>query len=220
MRLRVPPATLAIVALTGVVSLAISLLHRNDAAMFAMGFIPQRLSVPTPRGFGMVPVLLTPLSATLVHSGYSHLIGNLCVLLVAGSFTERSLGWRQMLILYVVSAYAAACAQWVVEPNNLNPMIGASGAIAGCIGALIVLRAPIRFRGLGFLTSRAVQVLWYICAWTVAIVAVAMVARSEGYPSAWGAHVGGFIAGSLMARPLRFIRLRTRQLQRSQASEA
>jgi membrane associated rhomboid family serine protease len=93
-------------------------------------------------------------------------------------------------------------------------MIGASGAIAGCIGALIVLRAPVRFRGLGFLSSRGVQLLWYICAWTLVIVAVAVIARNEGFPSAWGAHVGGFIAGSLMARPLRFIRLRTRQLAR------
>ena len=99
-----------------------------------MGFIPDRFSggvLPFPA----VPAVLTPLSATLVHSSFLHLALNLLILAWCGSWVERVLGAGPLVLLYVVSAFVAAFAQWLVGPHDNVPMIGASGAISGVIGA-------------------------------------------------------------------------------------
>ena len=82
-----------------------------DAAALALGFIPARLSgvaVPWPA----VPAILTPLGATLVHSGLIHLGFNLLVFVWCGTHVERILGRTGLIALYLVGAYAAALAQW------------------------------------------------------------------------------------------------------------
>lgn len=212
--MRLPVATLALGAVTAVTSAAISLTHRDQWAMFAMGVIPQRLDGPTPTGFGMLPAIVTPLSATLVHTDYTHLLTNLILLLAAGTLTERAMGWRGLLIVYAAGAYAAGLGQWVLAPSGLNPMVGASGAIGACIGAQTALYGPIRARRIGALAPRSVQIGWQIFAWALLNLGMAVVAWEKGYPIAWGAHIGGFIPGILMARPLQFIRLRGARVRR------
>ena len=214
MRLRLPPVTLAIAGLTTAASLAATVTHREQWAMFALGFIPIRLVAVTPSGFGMVPALLTPLSATLVHSGYVHLLSNLLMLLFGGTLSERALGWRRTLIVYVAGAYAAASAQWMVGPHSLDPMVGASGAIAALVGAQCALYGAIRAPAIGTIAPRTVQIAWQIAAWAAINILGAIAAKGEGFPIAWAAHIGGFVAGILMARPLLFIRLRLSRINR------
>jgi membrane associated rhomboid family serine protease len=217
MRLRLPWATLALTVLTTTVSLAITLTHQEEWAMFAMGFIPTRLNAAPPAALGMVPAILSPLSATLVHSGYMHLFSNMMMLILTGSFTERALGWQRTLLVYAAGAYAAALAQWAGAPYGLDPMVGASGAIAACIGAQCALYGPIRARKIGSFRPRPVQILWQIVAWTVLNVLGAIAARANGFPIAWAAHIGGFVVGIVMARPLLFIRLRASRIRRAAA---
>ena len=120
-----------VTALAWVIALVIG---KSEQAALALGFIPARLSgvvVPWPA----VPTILTPLTATLVHSGLIHLGFNLLVFVWCGAAVERVLGITGLLVLYVVGAYAAALAQWGVDPSGTVPMVGASGAISAVIGA-------------------------------------------------------------------------------------
>ena len=83
--------------------------------LMRLGFIPARFSLPsTP--FPAVPAFLTPLTATLVHGGLIHLGFNLLIFVWCGRQVERVLGAVGLVVLYVVGAYAAAAAQFVVEP--------------------------------------------------------------------------------------------------------
>jgi membrane associated rhomboid family serine protease len=213
MRLRLPPATLALIGLTAGASGVLTLTHREQWAVFAMSVIPARFASGAPADFAAVPALLTPLSATLVHSGYVHLSSNLAMLLVTGSLTERALGWRRTLMVYLAGAYAAALAQWAVDPQGLEPMVGASGAIAAFVGAQCALYGALRAPAIGPFGPRMVQIAWQIAAWTLVNLLGEAIARREGFPIAWAAHVGGFVAGILMARPLLFIRLRESRLK-------
>ena len=104
---RIPrTATNAITILTAV-AFIVGLLFSTDAAPLSLGFIPARLSgvaVPWPA----VPAILTPLSATLVHSGLIHLGFNLLVFVWCGTQVERVLGKTGLIVLYLIGAYAAA----------------------------------------------------------------------------------------------------------------
>src|SRR3546814_8201154 len=83
---------------------------------------------------GLAPAFLTPLTATLVHAGISHVGFNLLILLFCGRAVETSIGGKQLAILYIVGAYAAAAAQYAVDPIDQTPMVGASGAISAVLG--------------------------------------------------------------------------------------
>src|SRR6185312_6766182 len=92
-----------------------------------------------------LPVWITPLTATLVHSSWIHVGLNLMILIYCGRQIEPLLGPARYLILYVVGAYAAALAQWLSAPWSPSPMVGASGAISAVIGtyALIYSRREV-----------------------------------------------------------------------------
>ncbi len=106
----------------------------SEQAALVMGFIPARLSgelVP----WAAVPTFLTPLTATLVHAGLIHLGFNLLIFVWCGTAVERVLGKSGLIVLYLVGAYAAALAQWALDPAGTVPMVGASGAISAVMGA-------------------------------------------------------------------------------------
>ncbi|MGI8612307.1 MAG: rhomboid family intramembrane serine protease, partial [Sphingomicrobium sp.] len=155
-----------------------------------------------------VPVLLTPLSATLVHGGMLHLALNLLMLVWCGTLVERVLGRAGLLILYGIGAYAAAIAQWAIDPGEMTPMIGASGAISAVIGAFAlsfgqqkrIVRSP--------RLNRALNALWLLAAWVVLQVMIGVLAGAQGYLLAAPAHIGGFVAGLLLQRPLLLWRYR------------
>lgn len=197
-------ATLAIAALTAVVSLAIVAGGLGSQAALTMGFIPLRLwaSVDVP---GALPVWLTPLSATLVHAGVVHLALNLVMLVFAGQQVERALGWRATLLLYLVGAYVAAGAQalqalWLGGAEVT--MVGASGAISAWVGAYALLYGRPRAKALGPVSAQIVHVVWLAVAWAVINFGVGLMSSAGGTPIAVGAHVGGFLAGLALARPL------------------
>src|SRR3712207_709330 len=136
--LRAAPVTLAIAGVTAAAWLLAWLAGWQEGAAIGGGFIPARVGGlpgdPLP-----VPVWLTPLTSTLVHSGFVHLFFNLVILLFCGRSTERVLGGRGILILYLVGAYAAAAAQYAADPAGRMPMVGASGAISALLGAYALL---------------------------------------------------------------------------------
>jgi membrane associated rhomboid family serine protease len=204
---RIPrTATNAITVLTAVAWI-VALLFAPDTAALSLGFIPARLSglaVPWPA----VPAILTPLSATLVHSGLVHLGFNLLVFVWCGTQVERVLGKTGLVVLYLIGAYAAALTQYAAQPMATVPMVGASGAISAVMGAFALSFGRARMLTRSPTLNRWINALWLMAAWVVLQVMMGWLAGGQGYLLATPAHVGGFAAGLLLQRPLLLWRYR------------
>jgi membrane associated rhomboid family serine protease len=177
-----------------------------DVASLKGGFIPARISglaqVP-----GAVPVWLTPITATLVHAGLLHIGFNLLMFVFVGRFVESVIGGGPSAILYIVGAYAAALLHWSMDPMSTVPMVGASGAISATFGAYAVFFGRDRTRGIGPLSGYAVRIIWLASAWIFVQALIGMAALG-GVQVAIFAHIGGFVAGLALARPLLLWRYR------------
>jgi membrane associated rhomboid family serine protease len=200
-------ATNIITALTALAWIIAVLFAWSDQAALRLGFIPGRLS-GAEMYIAAAPAWLTPLTATLVHSGLIHLGFNLLVFVWCGTAVERILGRAGLVILYVLGAYAAAAGQWLADPMGLVPMVGASGAISAVIGAFsLSFGRPRQFTRSQRL-NRWINALWLLVAWVVLQMAMGWLAGGQGYLLATPAHIGGFIAGLLLQRPLLLWRYR------------
>ena len=200
-------ATGAIALLTALVWLLTAVIGADERAAVVMGVIPARLSglidiAPA------VPAWLTPLSATLVHGGILHLALNLLMLVWCGTLVERVLGPSALVLLYLVGAFAAAIAQWLVAPVSPTPMIGASGAISAVIGAFALSFGQQKRIVRSVRLNRALNALWLLAAWVVLQVMIGILAGAQGYLLATPAHIGGFVAGIALQRPLLLWRYR------------
>lgn len=201
--LKAAPATIGIAVLTTLVSLAVTLLGLEPHAALYAGFMPARASLGIAGDIdGLVPTILTPLSSALVHVGLVHLGFNLVTLVFCGIATERALGSRGIVVLYLVGAYAACAAQWAVDPVSPVPMIGASGAASAVVGAYALLYGRQRTKDVGPIPAWLLHVLWLLVAWTVLNVAIGVMSMQAGTPIAAAAHVGGFLGGLILCRPL------------------
>ena len=148
-----------------------------------------------------VPTWLTPLSATLVHGGWAHLGLNLVMFVYCGAQVERVLGARGLVVLYLVGGYAAGAAQWASDPTAITPMIGASGAISAVVAAYALLFGQRQAKGIGPVPARVVHVLWLAAAW-IGIQLLIGLAGMMGGAIAIFAHIGGFLSGLVLTRPL------------------
>jgi membrane associated rhomboid family serine protease len=200
-------ATNIITAITALAWVIAAVLGQSDQASFAFGFIPLRVGMP-----GAVspaaPVFLTPLTATLVHSGLVHLGFNLLILLWCGTQVERIIGASGLVTLYAVGAYAAALAQWAVNPHGNVPVVGASGAISAVMGAFALSYGRARAFTNNLMVNRWINVAWLMAAWVVLQLMMGWLGNQQGYLLATPAHVGGFAAGLLLQRPLLLWRYR------------
>lgn len=199
---RIPrTATVAITALTALCWLVASVVTTPDRVAILFGFVPARFS-----GLfnivGAAPAFLTPLTATLVHSGLVHLGFNLLMFVWCGTQVERVLGRFELVFLYVVGAYASALAQWAMAPVSLTPMVGASGAISAVVGAYALSFGRAKRVSDNLHINRWINVIWLMVAWVVLQVMMGWLAGGQGYLLATPAHIGGFAAGLLLQRPL------------------
>ncbi len=199
---RIPrTATVAISAVTALLWLIASLIASPDRVAAVLGFIPARFSGLVEVS-PAVPTFLTPLTATLAHSGLVHLGFNLLIFIFCGAQVERVLGRTGLVILYLVGAYCSALAQWVVAPHSLTPVIGASGAISAVVGAYALSFGRPKQITENFRLNRWLNVAWLMTAWIVLQVMMAWLGDQQGYLLATPAHIGGFAAGLMLQRPL------------------
>lgn len=124
-----PGVTITLIALNVVVFLFQLLLSERamDAFIFAFGVVPAQLSI------------LSIFTSMFVHGGLAHLAGNMLFLWIFGDNVEDRLGHGRFIVFYLLCGVAAALAQVTLNPESLVPMVGASGAIAGVMGAYLVL---------------------------------------------------------------------------------
>jgi membrane associated rhomboid family serine protease len=199
--------TITIAAVTAIAWGLAAGLGLGDGAAIWAGFIPARVA-DLPNDGSLAPLFLTPLTATLVHAGPMHLLFNLLFLLFCGRSVEVIIGGRQLAILYVTGAYAAAAAHYLPAPGELTPMIGASGAISAVLGAYAMLFGRNRVKIANPNIALWVNALWLAAAWVVLQLIVGLTFETQGSRMAIAAHIGGFLAGLLLAKPLLLLRYR------------
>ncbi|MFM7027350.1 MAG: rhomboid family intramembrane serine protease [Chakrabartia sp.] len=195
------PGVRLIAAITVLAWLAqMAFIPLEDAAVLG-GFVPARFWGEMP-GYDLIPRLLTPLSATLVHGDFFHLTMNLLTFWFCGRIVERALGTSGLVLLYVIGAYASAATHLLVNLNKADPMIGASGAISAVLGAYAMLFSSSQARNLGPIPAEWVRALWLAAAWAGVQWMIGAAGAASGYSIAIAAHIGGFLVGLLLARPL------------------
>ncbi len=164
--------------------------------------IPQNLInnslEPGPAGF---PNILTMITSTFLHGGLMHIAGNMLFLWIFGNNIEDTVGHFKFILFYFVAALAAGFTQSIITPFSNIPLIGASGAVAGVLGAYLLLFPQARILTLFwlffFIRIIKVPAIIFLGLWFLLQIMYAGI--GEGV--AWFAHIGGFIAGMVMIIP-------------------
>jgi membrane associated rhomboid family serine protease len=197
-------------------SLSASVCEFGMIAGEVLGRLPE--GTPIPVG-GAVPCItgsqtawLTPVTSMFLHGGWLHLLGNMWFLWVFGNNVEDAMGKARFLLFYLLSGALAAGTQAFVNPASAIPMVGASGAISGVMGAYIVLYPRVHVHMLVFLgifiTRIRVPAVFMLGYWFLLqlLGGIPALAAESGGVAFW-AHAGGFVAGLLLVFPFRSRRL-------------
>lgn len=176
-----------------------------------LGRLPAGVSVSLGQGFECVttgtPNYLSVFTSMFLHGSWFHILGNMWFLWIFGNNIEDVMGHGRFSVFYLLSGIAAAAAQSFSNPHSAVPMIGASGAISGVMGAYLVLFPKIRVHTLVFLgffiTTIAVPAYLMLVYWFVIQVLGGLPALGGGADSggvAFFAHVGGFASGVVLVK--------------------
>ena len=154
----------------------------------------------------------TPLTSMFMHGGWFHLLGNMWFLWIFGNNVEDSMGHARFVVFYLLCGLAAAALQTMADPSSVIPMVGASGAIGGVMGAYVLLYPRVHVHMLvvlGFYaTTFAVPAIFMLGYWfVVQLVSGWMSVGVEGGGVAFWAHIGGFVAGAVLVLLFRNPRL-------------
>jgi membrane associated rhomboid family serine protease len=173
-----------------------------DAAIQVFGFVPRRFfGWEQAGGAPLDPWRFVPLvTANFLHGGWLHIIGNMWFLGVFGDNVEDRLGHFRFLLFYLLCGAASMLVQGAVLPTSAVPAIGASGAIAGVLGAYLVLYPGARVRTLVFIFLVDLPAVVFLGLWFLAQLLNGTASLSPGAGVAasgvaWWAHVGGFVVG-------------------------
>ena len=180
-----------------------------------LGLLPGELlqSVPTGSGFQIGPDLyctvtdssswVSVISHMFMHGSWMHIIGNMWFLWIFGNNVEDSMGHLRFIVFYLLCGLAAAGLQVATDPASIIPMVGASGAIGGVMGAYVMLYPRVTVHMLfifGFyITTFAIPAFWMLGYWFVVqlLGGFSSIGATGGGVAFW-AHIGGFVAGALL----------------------
>jgi len=179
--------------------------------IYEIGFSPAALERFI-RTWGLVPAQLfarpqtewvTMVTSMFLHGGWLHILSNMWVLFIFGDNVEERMGGARYLLFYLLSGVAAALLQSFLLPSSVEPMIGASGAIAGVLGAYLILFPHARVASLVpilfIFTVIQVPATLFLLFWFISQLFSGWLAigGAAGSGVAWWAHVGGFLFGML-----------------------
>ena len=181
-----------------------------------LGLIPGELTASLPVGsrfpMGRGLVCLTDpglqvshlITSMFLHGGWMHLLGNMWFLWLFGNNIEDSMGRLRFLLFYLLTGLAAAFGQVVASPGSVVPMVGASGAISGVMGAYLILYPRVKVYVLVpifiFFTSIALPAWMMLGYWFFLQLASGLVSNDNMGGVAFWAHVGGFVAGVVLIK--------------------
>jgi membrane associated rhomboid family serine protease len=213
--------TYALIGVNVVVWLAIQGAGSNiplARSVCELGLIPGELTgrlapgTPFPMGEGLV-CLTDPgrqvgnvLSSMFLHGGWMHLLGNMWFMWIFGNNIEDSMGHARFLVFYLLCGVAAALAQVMINPDSGIPMVGASGAISGVMGAYLILYPRVRvwtMVPIGFFLTSIALPAWTMLLYWIAIQTfgglIGILGEERGGVAFW-AHIGGFVAGVVLIK--------------------
>ena len=171
--------------------------------MYQFGVVPRHfeLALAGSSRYALPVLVLTIFTSMFLHGGWLHIIGNMWFLWIFGDNIEDYLGHSLYLAFYLVSGFAAAATHILLNPASNLPTVGASGAIAGVMGAYLITFPRARVLTLVpifiFLTTVELPAFLILIYWLLLqfLNGVASIAVAEQGGVAWFAHVGGFLAG-------------------------
>lgn len=170
-------------------------------SVYALGVIPAVLlgQATLPAELAVVPASLTIFTSMFLHGGFMHLAGNMLYLWIFGNNVEDAMGHGRFIAFYLLCGVVAVFGQVLQDPASQIPMIGASGAISGVLGAYLLLYPQARVLvliPLGFFSQLIrLPALWVLGFWFVLQLLNSALSDSSGGGVAWFAHIGGFVAG-------------------------
>ena len=201
---RFPVLTVGII-IVNIIAFAYELLAQAGGTLgqtfYTMGVVPFEVT----HDFGPA-VAFSFLTSMFLHGGFTHIIGNMLYLWIFGNNVEDRMGRGRFLVFYLMTGIIASTAQVLAGPNSRLPSIGASGAIAGVLGAYIVLFPKARVQTLIFLgyfvrmaqlPALLVLGFWFVLQLFNGLLAFGMTQMGG---VAWFAHIGGFVAGLVLVR--------------------
>jgi len=200
-----PVVNVALIALCVIVFLWEVMLPGREAeqAINLLGFIPAVFFGHADFAQPWIAPELSIVTSMFMHGGWMHLLGNMLYLWIFGDNVEDRVGHARYVLFYLLCGLVAALAQGFADMTSTVPMIGASGAISGVLGAYIVL-----YPRANVLVALPLLIVFYtmrVPAWVVLgmwFVAqlLSSLSAQQGAGVAFGAHVGGFVAGALLIR--------------------
>jgi membrane associated rhomboid family serine protease len=192
-----PLVTLALITANFLVFLFEAQLNARSLQgfIFTWGLIPRRFMEDPFSGWLFI------ITSMFLHGGWLHIISNMWVLFIFGNNVEASMGRLRYLVFYMLAGTAAALLQVYIQPASLSPLIGASGAIAGVLGAYLILFPRARIASLVFLfiifTIVEIPASILLLLW-LGLQVYSGLFSVQGSGIAWWAHIGGFIFGAVM----------------------
>jgi membrane associated rhomboid family serine protease len=194
----VPPVVGRLIAFCVLVHAVRYFVPNDDALVETLGFVPARYGFAGEATGPLWAAVASPVTYQFLHGGLLHLGLNMISIAAFGTAVERVLGGRRMLAFFLVTGIAAAFAHWGLDPGSTIPVIGASGAISGLFGGVLLL-----LRDMGRLGSGRGQLVLLIVLWIAmsAVTGEGGPPGTGGEPVAWVAHIGGFLAGLALWRP-------------------
>ena len=180
-----------------------SVSYQSGKLFYSYGLIPAVLTghKQLPLELEMIAPELTLITSMFMHGGFMHLIGNMLYLWIFADNIEDELGPVKFICFYILSGIAAALTQVFLNTESTIPMIGASGAIGGVLGAYIVNHPKAKvivLIPLGFFSQIVkIPALYVLGFWFVLQFINSSLSSSEGGGVAYGAHIGGFIFGAV-----------------------
>src|SRR5881394_2773087 len=200
--INLPPALMWLIGINLAVHLVRQLLSEqaDQSLVLALGLIPASYTGDPPGEWWSL--VLAPITYQFIHGGWVHLGINMVTLAAFGAPVERMLGVRRFVLFYLSAGIVAAAVQVLLYPDSVDPVIGASGAISGVFGAVLML---MRYTG-NLPSLYPIAGIWI--ALNVFFGLFGGMPGAGGEQIAWAAHVGGFLYGLLAIRffaPRRFI---------------
>lgn len=205
---RTPYVTVALMFLNGLIFLYMISQGKTgfQYLTYQYGYIPFELT----HSVEVTPelpasVFFTMFSSMFMHGGFLHLIGNMLFLWIFGNNIEDYFGSVRFIFFYLISGLAAIALYTVFSPDNQIPLVGASGAIAGVMGAYMVLHARAKITVLiifFFITFVHLPAKIVLGVWFLLQLFMSLAGSNSGGGVAWLAHVGGFAFGYVVLRLL------------------
>lgn len=203
----VPFVNYILIALCGAVFLyELSLGAKLGQFVRTTGVTPADISASLLQGRMVVRPALTLLSSMFIHGGWMHLLGNMLFLYIFGDNVEDRLGHGAYLVFYLLCGAGAALVQVYAQQNSAAPLIGASGAISGVLGAYFLLYPRARVLTLiplfVFFPVVELSAFFFLGFWFLLQFIQGALAAAGGDAAAggvaWWAHAGGFVAGAVL----------------------